>query len=79
MSGELDLFDKAADLLHDLKEEVENSEWPIEMVFGEEDGITRTEAYILNHQDELLKQIDESIAAIHEASRVYLKILEALP
>jgi hypothetical protein len=79
LSGELDFFDRAAGLLHSVRDEVENTEWPIEMVFGTDDGITRTESYIFSHREELLKQIDEAVKAIHEASDLYMKILEALP
>jgi hypothetical protein len=79
LSGETDMFDKAAGLLLSLKEEVENTEWPIEMVFGVEDGVTRTDSYIFSHQDELMQQIDAAVEAIHEAGQLYLKVLEALP
>jgi hypothetical protein len=78
-SGELDTFDRVLDLLETLRERVTTSEWPIEMVFGPDDGVTQTTGFIFSHKTDLLTQMDEQIAVIKEMAHFYAQMLAALP
>jgi hypothetical protein len=62
-----------------LRQEVEQADWPVELVLGESDGITETPPWLIDHKQANLHKLDYYISTLEDAEQFYLQVLKGLP